>query len=819
MQISVLLLLQNAYFCNRPGLKMKSTDKYICIHGHFYQPPRENAWLEAIETQDTASPFHDWNQRINFECYAPNTSARILDENGRISRIINNYAKISFNFGPTLLSWLQTNDAESYRLILEGDKIAQQNNGGFGSAIAQIYNHVIMPLANRQDKITQVKWGIRDFENRFGRKPDGMWLAETAVDTETLEILAEAGIRFTILAPRQVKAFRKQGESEWTIKAADSRRPYLFALPSGKKMGIFVYDGDASHSIAFNGLLNSGKAFAAALLDRFSPDSTAELVNVATDGESYGHHHRHGEMALADCIDIIENMHGVQLCNYAHYLDLFPPEYELQIHENSSWSCVHGIERWRSDCGCNSDGKGYHQRWRAPLRETLDWLRDELLPFFESEASKYVTDAWAARNAYIDVMMDRSPSSIEVFLEQFARRALSKEETVCVLRLFEMQRNALLMFTSCGWFFDEVSGLETRQILQYACRAIDYAAQLQGPDLHSAFEKKLAVIPGNEYENCAIAYRKLVLPGRVNLERVGMHVAAASLFEKFPESFRVFNYHARTAHFERQIEGNQRLVVGQTTVQSAITTSEKQFSFIALYLGQHNIIGNLSTEIDSDSFILMKEKALSGFKKGNLGDVITLMQTFFGLEKFTIQDLFYDEKRTILNLIAELQLKSVESSLRELYIDNYQLMSTMLDNNLPVPDAFRSAVGYVLNRDLEHFFENEQLNLKDLERMLEERGKWGIRLSHEATFELAASERIYREVRKVENNESAVPQLNMINSVLEILNRYEVKLDIWKSQNAVYHILKSGNNAQESILSEEWKSNFFELAQMLNVKY
>jgi alpha-amylase/alpha-mannosidase (GH57 family) len=315
---------------------MKSTKKYICIHGHFYQPPREHAWLEVVETQDSASPFHDWNERINFECYAPNSSARILDKDGKIESIVNNYAKISFNFGPTLLSWMEVNDPGSYKRILEADKNAQDSFGGFGSAIAQVYNHLIMPLANRQDKITQISWGIKDFEHRFERKPDGMWLAETAVDTETLEILADFGIKFTILAPRQVKAFRKKGVEEWTEGECDSRRPYKVLLPSGKEISIFIYDGDSSQSIAFKGLLNSGKSFANKLLTSFSVDTSAQLVHVATDGESYGHHHRHGEMALADCLHIIENMGGLSLTNYAQYLQLFPPEYELQIHENSS---------------------------------------------------------------------------------------------------------------------------------------------------------------------------------------------------------------------------------------------------------------------------------------------------------------------------------------------------------------------------------------------------------------------------------------------------------------------------------------------------
>jgi hypothetical protein len=297
-----------------------------------------------------------------------------------------------------------------------------------------------------------------------------------------------------------------------------------------------------------------------------------------------------------------------------------------------------------------------------------------------------------------------------------------------------------------------------------------------------------------------------------------MHIATASIFEKFPERITIFNHQAHTQFFERRIEGNQRLVVGRTMVKSNITFSEKQFSFIALYLGQHNIIGNLSTDMELHSFELLKQNALSAFSKGNLGDVITLSQTFFGLEKFTIQDLFYDEKRKILNLIAEKSLKEVESSFRDLYNDNYQLMSTILDANLPIPDAFRSAVAYILNRDLEHYFDQEHLSIKELEKLLAELKKWGIKLNHEATFELSASERIYKEVKKLEKMESSLNQLQLVNHVLEILNHYQINVDIWKSQNAFHLILKSYKEGEWLFISPAWQENFNKLADLLKVK-
>ena len=364
------------------------SNKFICIHGHFYQPPRENAWLEVIEVQDSAHPYHDWNERITAECYEPNSTSRILDEDQVIRDIINNYSKISFNFGPTLLSWMEVYAKETYLAILEADKESIRRFGGHGSAMAQVYNHMIMPLSNARDKETQVIWGIRDFESRFGRRPEGMWLAETAVDIETLEALAANDIQFTVLAPRQAKATRKIGEANWVEvneRSVDTKRAYRYNLPSGKFINLFFYDGDISQGIAFNGLLNDGKRFAENLLSAIDQHTDeSQLVHVATDGETYGHHHKHGDMALAFCLDYIEKDERVTLTNYSQFLSLAPPVYEAQIIENSSWSCVHGIERWRSDCGCSSGGReGWTQQWRKPLRDSLDWLRDAAAEVFE----------------------------------------------------------------------------------------------------------------------------------------------------------------------------------------------------------------------------------------------------------------------------------------------------------------------------------------------------------------------------------------------------------------------------------------------------
>ena len=470
---------------------------YVCIHGHFYQPPRENPWLEAIELQDSAYPYHDWNERITAECYQPNAAARIMDGGGRILKILSNYPKMSFDFGPTLLSWMEARAPKVYQAILDADKASQEHFPGHGSAVAQAYNHMIMPLANRRDKVTQVAWGIKDFEHRFGRKPEGMWLPETAVDIECLEILAENNIRFTVLAPRQAKRESKIGSRQWKDVSGERIDPsmaYLCRLPSGKSIVLFFYDGPISKAIAFEHLLASGDQFVDRLMSGFAEDvrSWPELVHIAVDGETFGHHHKMGEMTLAFALDKIDTKELAQVTNYAEFLELHPPIHRVEIFENTSWSCVHGVERWRSNCGCNSGGyAGWNQEWRAPLRAALDWLRDALAPLYEEKGKQLLKDPWAARNGYIDVVLNRSSENIDRFFHDHAARELSPDDRVTALKLLEMQRNAMLMYTSCGWFFDELSGIETVQCIQYAGRVVDLAKQLFKDNVETRFPRKV----------------------------------------------------------------------------------------------------------------------------------------------------------------------------------------------------------------------------------------------------------------------------------------------------------------------------------------
>ena len=400
----------------------KKKDVFLAIHGHFYQPPRENPWLEAIELQPSANPCHDWNERVNNECYAPNSVSKVVNNKNEIICLVNNYEYMSFNFGPTLLSWMQQFAPLAYERIIKADMKSVEAHNGHGNAIAQVYNHIIMPLANELDKQTQVKWGIRDFETRFGRAPEGMWLAETAVDDDTLRVLEENGIKFTILSPFQAKAIKKLDENDWqdvswgNIDPARSYRYYIKSAP-GKFIDLFFYDGAISKSVAFDELLRDGNKFMNRLKDGISYDRNyPQIVNIATDGESYGHHTKFGDMALAYIMSMKIKDSDFTVTNYAEYLDKYRSDWQVDLKDVSSWSCSHGVGRWKEDCGCSTGGHaGWNQKWRKPLREAMDYLRDAVYPVVQKLGKDYFKDPIQARYNYIDVILDRSLSNVQKF--------------------------------------------------------------------------------------------------------------------------------------------------------------------------------------------------------------------------------------------------------------------------------------------------------------------------------------------------------------------------------------------------------------------
>src|SRR5918994_515046 len=535
-------------------------EHYVCIHGHFYQPPRENAWLETVELQDSAYPYHDWNQRITAECYAPNSVARILDDQNRIVQLVNNYARISFNFGPTLLQWLENNEAEVYEAIVTADRQSMANFAGHGSAIAQPYNHMIMPLANRRDRRTQVIWGIRDFERRFKRRPEGIWLPETAVDLETLEILAEEGIRFTILAPHQASRVRRTGARLWqdvTGAKIDPTRPYSQQLPSGKTIAIFFYDGPIARAVAFEGLLTRGEHFAGHAAGQ--PDRSARII---------------------------------------------------------------------------------------------------------------------------------------------------------ALKLLELQRHAMLMYTSCGWFFDELSGIETLQIIQYAARVVQLAEELFGESQESQFVEKLALAKSNLIDrgDGRHIYNELVRSSRVDWERIGAHYAVRSLFESYPDETSIYCYRAERENYQVFNAGTARLAVGRVKLTSEITRESSVMSFGVLHMGDHNVNGAVQESMRDELYQILLRELVDPFSRADFAEVIRVMDRCLGESNYSLRSLFREEQRNVLESVLGSALGQSETLYRQLYEQRAPIMRYLTDLHIPLPKAFTAAAAFVLNGDLRRALQETEIN-------------------------------------------------------------------------------------------------------------
>jgi alpha-amylase/alpha-mannosidase (GH57 family) len=809
-----------------------TAERYICIHAHFYQPPRENPWLEGVELQDSAYPYHDWNERITAECYAPNTASRILDPEQRAVDLINNYSKISFNFGPTLLSWMERYKPEVYQAILDADRQSRERFSGHGSAIAHPYNHMIMPLANKRDKYTQILWGIRDFEKRFGRFPEGMWLPETAVDVQTLEILAEMGIRFTLLAPRQanrVRRIRRKGDKWHDVSGGriDPTTAYLCYLPSKKAISVFFYDGPISQDIAFGELLNNGEAFAQRLLSAFNDQREwPQIVHIATDGETYGHHHRFGEMALAFCLHFVESQNLAQITNYGEYLEKHPPTHGVEIFENSSWSCIHGVERWKENCGCNSGmHPGWNQAWRKPLREAMDWLRDNIVPLYENKAREYLKDPWKARDDYIQVILDRSVENVEKFFERQTAKGLTKEEKSRVLKLLEMQRNAMLMFTSCGWFFDEISGIETTQVMRYATRAIQLAEELSGTSFEKDYLRILEKAPSNipEFEKGARVYEIFAKPAMLDILRVGVHYAISSLFEEYPESTHLYCFTANREAYDRIEGGRSRLAIGKTRVQSDITWDEETISFAVLHLGDHNLNGGVRKFMGEEAFSTMDGEVKEAFNKGDIPDVIRLMDKHFGVNNYSLWHLFKDEQRKVLDQVLRSTLEEIEISFRKMYERNYPIMSFLQNLQMPLPKPLTVAAEYIVNLDLKRIFEEQTLNTEKLESLINETKKWSLEID-KGTIGFVANEWINSLIEKIRQQPEEIPLFEKMENALKLLISLSVELDLWKAQNTYFSITKKlYRSMQERAekgedLAKRWIELFHRLGNQLHVK-
>ena len=771
--------------------------RYLCIHGHFYQPPRENPWLEAIEQQDSAYPYHDWNERINAESYGPNGEARILDDRDHITRIVNNYACISFNFGPTLLSWMEEKAPDVYQSILEADRLSIERFSGHGSAIAQAYSHLIMPLANARDRLTQVRWGIRDFEHRFGRKPEGMWLPETAACIQSLEALAECGIAFTILAPRQAKRYRKIGDAAWTESSTagiDPTRAYLCRLPSGRSINLFFYDGPVSQGVAFEQLLNNGEAFAHRISDTITNGKTgAQLAHIATDGETYGHHHKYGEMALAFALHSFEQREDITLTNYAEFLAQHPPQHEAEIHENSSWSCVHGVERWQADCGCSTGGNpGWNQAWRAPLRQALDFLRDALAEIFEKKAAEWFRDPWKARDDYIDVILDRNPMRLDAFLSDHAVGPLDTNQRVPALRAMEMQRHAMLMYTSCGWFFDDLGGLETVQVLQYAARAIQLAQIFAEDDLEEAFLHRLEHAWSNppHRRSGRQIYDEMVRPAVVDLARVGAHYAVSTLFDDDVHAESVYCYNASLLDCRRFEAGRAQLCIGRVCLTSKITTDSDDISFAVLHLGDHIINGGARHFAGDEQYSKLVESLTSAFDRADFGSLLGIMDRAFGTSSYSLGSLFADEQRRIVDRILADTMERLTQTYTGIHRRLTPLMRFLSSLQIAPPRALTFPAEFVVHNSMIAAMQMEEPDPAEIESIIQEARKQSIPLS-ESRIAFEYETMLIRLSNAAAETDDPLSLIEKLGSLVALLEKApEIRVNLAGVQLTIYRIVE-----------------------------
>jgi alpha-amylase/alpha-mannosidase (GH57 family) len=675
----------------------------LVVHGHFYQPPRENPWLGTIERQDSARPYHDWNERIAAECYTPNAFARILDDDGRILDIVNNYEFISFNFGPTLLEWLEERAPDTYARILDADRRSLAARG-HGNAIAQAYNHTILPLCNERDRRTQLRWGVADFERRFGRRPEAMWLPETAMSPPVIDALLDEGLRFVILSPHQAEAVR-DGDRWVDVSGGtiDPTRPYRLLASGGRPLDVFFYDGPVSSAIGFEGALGSSRGLVDRLACAAQESDRDLLVHVATDGESYGHHTRFGERTLAYALAVEAPRRGFAVTNYAAWLDAHPPTVEVRLKpgpngEGTAWSCAHGLGRWLRDCGCRDGARGWSQAWRGPLRRALDLVRDRCATLFERRGATLFRDPWAARDEYL-----AGRAQIHAFLEAHALHPLDALSRLTALRLLEMERYALLMYTSCGWFFDELSGLETTQILRYAGRAVELSALCDGngrlePAFLAALDEARSNLP--ELGGGAEVYRRFVAASRIGPDRLAAQEAILSLFVRRPRELRVGHYQVRRAGERRAGDARFGLYTGRLTLVWLPTGELTELTYAVLHVGAADVCCAVAPFAGAQHRDAV-DTIWAEWSHASIARLLRAIERGIGPAEFTLRDLLIEEREAVLQRVYGELLSGVSAEYARLYDNHRHTMHVLRDAGLPIPEPLRQAAETVLGARFE----------------------------------------------------------------------------------------------------------------------
>jgi hypothetical protein len=770
------------------------TDKWICIHGHFYQPPRENPWLEAVERQPSAHPYRDWNERVTAQCYRPNAAARVVDNSNQIIAIVDNYQRMSFDVGPTLMSWLEDHAPDVHEALVAADRASVARFGGHGSAMAQAYNHMIMPLASGRDRATQVRWGIVDFERRFGRAPEGMWLPECAVDTASLEALAAEGIAFTVLAPHQAKAWRPPGGA-WRTQPIDTGRAYRCVLPSGRSIDLLFYDGPTSQAVAFERLLADGHQIISRMTSRgVIEGGDPTLCHIATDGETYGHHHRYGDMALAWALRQVEHgWNGTRLTNYAEFRARVPATWEVAIAENTSWSCVHGTARWREDCGCSAGHAGWNQRWRRPLRDTFDWLRDQAAAALDDVGQILFRDPWGARDAYIAVVLERTAAARDRFLAGHAAHSLDPDERVRALSLMEMARHAMLMYTSCGWYFDDLSGIETVQCMQYAARVAELLEEVGGAPVEPELIDRLSAASSNlaEEGDGRQVWTRRVHPARIDSTKVSAHVAVHALVES--DTVRSVDVYGYRVEFLDRIErrsGRTRMVAGIVRVRSQLTEVATALCFAGLHLGEQHVTGGVLPPPPRDEWAAIVDELTGAFRTADVFAAQRAIARHFPGHELSLSSLLSGSRERVLDAVLGDALAGAEADLSAAYDRHVPLIRWLVAHDLPVPEVLHAIAEATLRRRVLGNLRADHASFPQLrEHMIE---ALDVKVSLDTPeIALAAAEGLRRLIERVVAPDGTLDgaALETIARAAEVAARMRSAVDLWFAQNATWRLL------------------------------
>jgi alpha-amylase/alpha-mannosidase (GH57 family) len=786
--------------------------KPLTIHGHFYQPPRENPWTDVIDDQPSAAPLANWNERVYAECYRPNAFARVLDPNGRVQRIVNNYEHLSFNFGPTLLSWMEKYHPFTYAKVLEADTRSAKRFGGHGNAIAQAYNHSILPLCNQRDRLTQIRWGVADFKHRFGREPESLWLSETAANDDVLDDLIDEKLRYVILSPFQAERVKPK-DGAW-IQVADGSidpgRPYryLHRDKSGRSIAVFFYDPSIAKSIAFEGALTSSEALMGLL--QVSGGAADRLLHTATDGESYGHHAKFGDRSLAYALETLAPANGFQLTNYGEYLEKNPPTWEVEIKkgpngEGTAWSCSHGVGRWIRNCGCHTGGHhGWTQNWRGPLREAFDYLRDKVAVIFEAERGKLFGDPWAARDAYIELILDRNADK-DAFLKRQFKRDLDAKQKVQALTHLEIQRHSLLMYTSCAWFFNDLSGIETVQVLQYAGRVLDLLESLGIQSHREPFLAILAKAHSNihEFGDGRQIFRKYVDTARVTAPQVVAHLAMALLATP-EESLKgeVGGYRYVLDDLRREPHGRLVFATGRVALEDVNTGRRHQHCFASLHMGGLDFTCNVSEDPGADDFNHAASRLWEHFYTMSLARFLGLMADVFGSQEFGMEHLLPEGRRSLFAAVFGKLVNRFVTQYAALYEENRRNFEMLQQAGFHVPRELTASAEFTLSRRFNDLLSEVRgsrvaSDYSQALAIVKEAARQGLnidRIEGNKAFTL-----LLREAVQTAVNESTVVNVQAAIDLLDVAKKMGLEPDINRPQEMLFEAADSSSEFEPVI--------------------